>query len=328
MHHGVRITDDALIAASKLSDRYIGGRFLPDKAIDLVDEAGSRLRIEIDSMPQEIDEVERRIMQLEIEKQALAREEDASAVERRESIEAELSELKEKSSGMKSRWQAEKDQIQKLRSLKERVDELRTEAERATRTADLQRAAEIQYGEIPRTEQDIGQAEARLGELQADGKFLKEEVDADDIAAVVAEWTGIPVSRMVESERERLTHLERLLSARVVGQDEAVNVVANAVRRACAGLQDPDRPIGSFIFLGPTGVGKIETARALAEFLFDDERAMVRIDMSEYMERHAVARLIGAPPGYVGFEEGGQLTEAVRRRPHSVVLFDEIEKAH
>ena len=328
VHHGVRITDDALIAASKLSDRYIGGRFLPDKAIDLVDEAGSRLRIEIDSMPQEIDEVERRIMQLEIEKQALAREEDASAVERRESIEAELSELKEKSSGMKSRWQAEKDQIQKLRSLKERVDELRTEADRATRTADLQRAAEIQYGEIPRTEQDIGQAEARLGELQADGKFLKEEVDADDIAAVVAEWTGIPVSRMVESERERLTHLERLLSARVVGQDEAVNVVANAVRRARAGLQDPDRPIGSFIFLGPTGVGKTETARALAEFLFDDERAMVRIDMSEYMERHAVARLIGAPPGYVGFEEGGQLTEAVRRRPHSVVLFDEIEKAH
>ena len=243
VHHGVRITDDALIAASKLSDRYIGGRFLPDKAIDLVDEAGSRLRIEIDSMPQEIDEVERRIMQLEIEKQALAREEDASAVERRESIEAELSELKEKSSGMKSRWQAEKDQIQKLRSLKERVDELRTEAERATRTADLQRAAEIQYGEIPRTEQDIGQAEARLGELQADGKFLKEEVDADDIAAVVAEWTGIPVSRMVESERERLTHMERLLSARVVGQDEAVNVVANAVRRArgIAGPGSPDR---------------------------------------------------------------------------------------
>ena len=328
VHHGVRITDDALIAAAKLSDRYIGGRFLPDKAIDLVDEAGSRLRIEIDSMPQEIDEVERRIMQLEIEKQALAREENGSAVERRKSIEAELSELKEKSSGMKARWQAEKDQIQKLRSLKERVDELRTEAERATRTADLQRAAEIQYGEIPRTEQDIEQADARLGELQAEGKFLKEEVDADDIAAVVAEWTGIPVTRMVESERERLTHLERLLAARVVGQDEAVNAVANAVRRARAGLQDPDRPIGSFIFLGPTGVGKTETARALAEFLFDDERAMVRIDMSEYMERHAVARLIGAPPGYVGFEEGGQLTEAVRRRLHSVVLFDEIEKAH
>ena len=328
VHHGVRITDGALIAAAKLSDRYIGGRFLPDKAIDLVDEAGSRLRIEIDSMPQEIDEVERRIIQLEIEKQALAREGDRSAVERRESIEAELSELKEKSSGMKARWQAEKDQIQRLRSLKERVDELKTEADRATRTADLQRAAEIQYGEIPRTQQEIEQAEARLGELQAEGKFLKEEVDADDIAAVVAEWTGIPVSRMVESERERLTHLERLLAARVVGQDEAVTAVANAVRRARAGLQDPARPIGSFIFLGPTGVGKTETARALAEFLFDDERAMVRIDMSEYMERHAVARLIGAPPGYVGFEEGGQLTEAVRRRPHSVVLFDEIEKAH
>ena len=328
VHHGVRITDDALIAASKLSDRYIGGRFLPDKAIDLMDEAGSRLRIEIDSMPQEIDEVERRIMQLEIEKQALVREEDGSAVERRECIEAELSELKEKGSGMKALWQAEKIQIQRLRSLKERVEELRTEAERATRTADLQRAAEIQYGEIPRTEQDIEQEEARLGELQADGKFLKEEVDAADIAAVVAEWTGIPVSRMVESERERLTHLEQLLSARVVGQDEAVTAVANAVRRARAGLQDPARPIGSFIFLGPTGVGKTETARALAEFLFDDERAMVRIDMSEYMERHAVARLIGAPPGYVGFEDGGQLTEAVRRRPHSVVLFDEIEKAH
>ena len=328
VHHGVRITDDALIAASKLSDRYIGGRFLPDKAIDLVDEAGSRLRIEIDSMPQEIDEVERRVIQLEIEKQALAREEDRSAIERRDSIAEELSELKEKSSGMKSRWQAEKEQIQKLRYLKERVDELKTEAERATRTADLQRAAEIQYGEIPRNQQEIEQAEARLGELQAEGKFLKEEVDADDIAAVVAEWTGIPVSRMVESERERLTHLERLLAARVVGQDEAVKAVANAVRRARAGLQDPARPIGSFIFPGPTGVGKTETARALAEFLFDDERAMVRIDMSEYVERHAVARLIGAPPGYVGFEEGGQLTEAVRRRPHAVVLFDEIEKAH
>ena len=248
VHHGVRITDDALIAAAKLSDRYIGGRFLPDKAIDLVDEAGSRLRIEIDSMPQEIDEVERRIMQLEIEKQALAREENRSAVERRKSIEAELSELKEKSSGMKARWQAEKDQIQKLRSLKERVDELRTEAERATRTADLQRAAEIQYGEIPRTEQDIEQADARLGELQAEGKFLKEEVDADDIAAVVAEWTGIPVTRMVESERERLTHLERLLAARVVGQDEAVNAVANAVRRArgASGPGPPDRLVHLF----------------------------------------------------------------------------------
>ena len=328
VHHGVRITDDALIAAAKLSDRYIGGRFLPDKAIDLMDEAASRLRIEIDSMPQEIDEVERRITQLEIEKQVLAKEKDRSAVERREAIDGELSELRERSSGMKARWQAEKEQIQKIQALKERLDELKIEAERATRTGNLQRAAEIQYGETPRTQQEIAEAERRLGELQVEGKFLKEEVDADEIAAVVSEWTGIPVSRMVESERERLTHLEQLLGARVVGQQQAVSAVANAVRRARAGLQDPDRPIGSFILLGPTGVGKTETARALAEFLFDDERAMVRIDMSEYMERHAVARLIGAPPGYVGFEEGGQLTEAVRRRPHAVVLFDEIEKAH
>jgi ATP-dependent Clp protease ATP-binding subunit ClpB len=328
VHHGVRITDDAIIAAAKLSDRYIGGRFLPDKAIDLVDEAGSRLRIEIDSMPQEIDQIERRITQLEIEKQALAKEKDRSAVERRDAIESELSELREKSSGMKARWQAEKDQIQKIRTLKEKHDGLRSEVERATRTGDLQRAAEIQYGEAPRLLQEIAAAEKRLAELQAEEKFLKEEVDADDIAIVVSEWTGIPVTRMVESERERLTHLEQLLAARVVGQDEAVKAVANAVRRARAGLQDPSRPIGSFIFLGPTGVGKTETARALAEFLFDDERAMVRIDMSEYMEKHAVARLIGAPPGYVGFEEGGQLTEAVRRRPHAVVLFDEIEKAH
>ncbi len=328
VHHGVRITDQALIAAAKLSDRYIGGRFLPDKAIDLMDEAASRLRIEIDSMPQEIDEVERRITQLEIEKQALAKEKDKTAVERRAVIAAELSKLQEKGTGMKARWEAEKTQIRKLQSFKERVDELKMEAERATRTGDLQRAAEIQYGELPRQQQEIAAAERDLGELQAEGKFLKEEVDADDIALVVAEWTGIPVSRMVESERERLAHLESLLAARVVGQDQPLRAVANAVRRARAGLQDPDRPVGSFIFLGPTGVGKTETARALAEFLFDDERAMTRLDMSEYMERHAVARLIGAPPGYVGFEEGGQLTEAVRRRPHAVVLFDEIEKAH
>jgi ATP-dependent Clp protease ATP-binding subunit ClpB len=328
VHHGVRITDDALIAAVKLSDRYIGGRFLPDKAIDLMDEAASRLRIEIDSMPQEIDEVERRITQLEIEKQALAREEDASALERRDAIEAELSELREKSSGMKARWQAEKDAIQRLQGLKEKVDELKVAAERATRTGDLERAAEIQYSEIPGTQQAIQVAEDRLAELQRHGSFLKEEVDADDIATVVGEWTGIPVSRLLESERQRLTHLEDHLEERVVGQPEALEAVSNAVRRARAGLQDPDRPVGSFIFLGPTGVGKTETARALAEFLFDDERAMVRIDMSEYMEKHAVARLIGAPPGYVGFEEGGQLTEQVRRRPHSVILFDEIEKAH
>jgi len=328
VHHGVRITDDAIVAAVRLSDRYIGGRFLPDKAIDLMDEAGSRLRIEIDSMPQEIDEVERRITQLEIEKQAIGKEVAGTARERRTVIEQELGELRERSIGMKARWQSEKDAIQRLQSLKEKVDELRGEAERATRVGDLERAAEIQYSEIPGTEQAIGVAEDRLSELQAEGSFLKEEVDADDIAEVVGEWTGIPVSRLIESERERLRHLESLLSARVVGQDEAVRALSNAVRRARAGLQDPDRPIGSFIFLGPTGVGKTETARALAEFLFDDERAMVRIDMSEYMERHAVARLIGAPPGYVGFEEGGQLTEAVRRRPHSVILFDEIEKAH
>jgi len=312
VHHGVRIRDEALLAAARLSDRYIGGRFLPDKAIDLMDEAASRLRIEIDSLPQEIDEVERRITQLEIERQALAAEEDRSAVERREAIETELAELQEKSSGMKAEWQAEKETITRLQGLKERIDELRSEADRATRSGDLQRAAELQYGEIPRTEAEVVQAEERLQELQAEGKFLKEEVDADDIAAVVGEWTGIPVSRLLASERERLTRLEELLSERVVGQDEAVESVANAVRRARAGLQDPNRPVGSFIFLGPTGVGKTETARALSEFLFDDERAMVRIDMSEYMEKHAVARLIGAPPGYVGYEEGGQLTEAVR----------------
>ncbi len=272
--------------------------------------------------------MERRVTQLEIEKQALSQEEDPGARERRRGIEEELAELREKSAGMKARWQSEKDAITRIQTLKEKIDELRLEAERATRTGDLNRAAELQYGEIPGTEQALGVAEARLDELQAEGKFLKEEVDADDIAEVVGEWTGIPVSRLLESERQRLTHLEDLLGQRVIGQDEALGAVSNAVRRARAGLQDPNRPVGSFIFLGPTGVGKTETARALAEFLFDDERAMVRIDMSEYMERHAVARLIGAPPGYVGYDEGGQLTEAVRRRPHAVILFDEIEKAH
>jgi ATP-dependent Clp protease ATP-binding subunit ClpB len=328
VHHGVRITDDALIAAVKLSDRYIGGRFLPDKAIDLMDEAGSRLRIEIDSMPQEIDEVERRITQLEIEKSALSRDDAAAVKERMEALEAELSELRERSSGMKARWQSEKEAIDRLQGLKERVDELRVEADRATREGQLERAAEIQYSEIPGTVEAIGLAEERLQELQAEGSYLKEEVGADDIAAVVGEWTGIPVARLLASERQRLTELEQVLGRRVIGQPDAVRAVSNAVRRARAGLQDPDRPVGSFIFLGPTGVGKTETARALADFLFDDERAMVRIDMSEYMEKHAVARLIGAPPGYVGFEEGGQLTEAVRRRPHAVILFDEIEKAH
>ena len=328
VHHGVRITDDAIVAAAKLSDRYIGGRFLPDKAIDLMDEAGSRLRIAIDSMPEEIDEVERRIIQLEIEKQALAGETEGGAKDRLSGIEAELSDLKERGAGMKARWQAEKEAIERLQGLKERLDELRIEAERATRTGDLERAAEVQYSEIPGTKKALVVAGERLAELQGEGKYLKEDVDADDIAEVVAEWTGIPVSRLMETERERLRHLEQLLGERVIGQAEALRAVSNAVRRARTGLQDPDRPIGSFIFLGPTGVGKTETARALAEYLFDDERAMVRMDMSEYMERHAVARLIGAPPGYIGFEEGGQLTEAVRRRPHAVILFDEIEKAH
>ena len=328
VHHGVRITDDAIVAAAKLSDRYIGGRFLPDKAIDLLDEAGSCLRIELDSMPQEIDEVERRITQLAIEKEALSGEVEKSAKDRLAGVEAELSDLKERSADMKARWQSEKEAIERLRGLKERLDELRVEAERATRTGDLERAAEVQYSEIPGTEQASAVAEERLAKLQGKGKFLKEEVDADDIAEVVAEWTGIPVSRLVETERERLRQLEELLGERVVGQPGAIHAVANAVRRARTGLQDPNRTVGSFIFLGPTGVGKTETARSLAEFLFDDERAMVRLDMSEYMEKHAVARLIGAPPGYVGFEEGGQLTEAVRRRPHAVILFDEIEKAH
>jgi ATP-dependent Clp protease ATP-binding subunit ClpB len=328
VHHGVKITDGAIVAAAKLSHRYIGDRFLPDKAIDLIDEAASRLRIEIDSLPQEIDEVERRIMQLEIERTALEMEQDREAVERRNRIEREVAQLRERSNAMKAKWQAEKEQIGKIRQLKERLDSLKVEAERAQRAADLTRAAELQYGEIPKTEREQAAAEAKLAELQKDTKFLKEEVDAEDIADVVSRWTGIPVTRMLESEKERLTHLEDVLASRVVGQEEAVRAVANAVRRSRAGLQDPNRPIGSFIFLGPTGVGKTETARALAEFLFDDENALVRIDMSEYMEKHAVARLIGAPPGYVGYEEGGQLTERVRRRPYSVVLFDEIEKAH
>ncbi|MBI4409764.1 MAG: AAA family ATPase, partial [Gemmatimonadetes bacterium] len=328
VHHGVRITDGAIVAAARLSDRYIGGRFLPDKAVDLIDEAASRLRIEIDSVPSEIDEIERRIMQLEIERTALAAETDREAVERREKIDAEVAELRERASALRARWQAEKEQITRIRELKERQDQLRVEAERATRTGDLNRAAEIQYGEVPRMEKELGEAQAKLAGQQAQGKFLKEEVDAEDVAEVVSKWTGIPVTRMLESERQRLTRLELVLESRVIGQEEPIRAVADAVRRSRAGLQDPNRPIGSFIFLGPTGVGKTETARALAEFLFDDQDALVRIDMSEYMEKHAVARLIGAPPGYVGYEEGGQLTERVRRRPYAVVLFDEIDKAH
>jgi len=328
VHHGVRITDPALVAAARLSDRYIGARFLPDKAIDLVDEAASRLRIEIDSMPEEIDAVERRVTQLEIEREALREEEDPRSRTRLEDLESELSELRERLAGMKSRWMSEKEAIERVQTLKRELEERTIEAERARREGDLQRAAEILHGRIPDLRAEIGGAEERLEELQRESPFLTEEVRPEDIAEVVASWTGIPVSRMMESEKERLAHLEDHLHERVVDQAEAIAAVSNAVRRSRAGLQDPNRPIGSFIFLGPTGVGKTETARALAEFLFDDEDAMVRLDMSEYMERHAVARLIGAPPGYVGYEEGGQLTEQVRRRPYSVVLFDEIEKAH
>jgi ATP-dependent Clp protease ATP-binding subunit ClpB len=328
VHHGVRITDNALVAAATLSDRYIGDRFLPDKAIDLVDEAASRLRIEIDSLPQEIDEVERRIIQLEIQRQALKKEKDKAGKERLASVEHEIAELKERSAGMKAQWQSEKTAIQEIQRIKVEVEGLRNEVDQATRRGDLQRAAELRYGRIPELERRLDEDQKRLQEVQTKAQYLKEEVDAEDIAEIVAKWTGIPVSKMLESDRERLTRLEEELGRRVIGQRVALSAVANAVRRSRAGLGDPNRPTGSFIFLGPTGVGKTETARALAEFLFDDERAMVRLDMSEYMEKHSVARMIGAPPGYIGYEEGGQLTEAVRRRPYSVILFDEIEKAH
>jgi len=328
VHHGVRITDNALVAAATLSDRYIGDRFLPDKAIDLVDEAASRLRIEIDSLPQEIDEVERRIVQLQIERQALLKEKDKSAIERRKTLEAEIAELRERADGMKAQWQAEKSAIGEIQQIKAEIETVRADIDQATRRGDLQRAAELRYGRLPELERRLAEDEKRLQEPQSRARYLKEEVDAEDIAEIVSKWTGIPVSKMLESERERLVKLEDELARRVIGQRVAVTSVANAVRRSRAGLGDPNRPTGSFIFLGPTGVGKTETARALAEFLFDDERALVRIDMSEYMEKHSVARLIGAPPGYVGYEEGGQLTEAVRRRPYSVLLFDEIEKAH
>jgi ATP-dependent Clp protease ATP-binding subunit ClpB len=328
VHHGVRITDGAIVAAARLSDRYIADRFLPDKAIDLIDEAASMLRIEIDSMPLEIDEVERRIVQIEIEKQALHKEEDKESRKRLERLEKELSELRERSSAMKAKWQGEKEVIENIRTLKGLIENLRTDAEQATRAGENERAAEIIYGKIPAMERELASATAKLAELQKESKYLKEEVTEEDVASVVSRWTGIPVSKMMESDRERLVQLEDHLHRRVVNQNEAITAVANAVRRNRAGLQDPDRPVGSFIFLGPTGVGKTETARALAAFLFDDERALVRIDMSEYMERHAVARLIGAPPGYIGYEEGGQLTERVRRRPYSVILFDEIETAH
>ncbi|MGA9877076.1 MAG: AAA family ATPase [Solirubrobacteraceae bacterium] len=355
-HHGVRIQDSALIAAATLSHRYIADRFLPDKAIDLIDEAASRLRIEIDSVPTEIDEVDRRVMQLEIELTSLRKEKDEASAERREAIETELAELRARSDEMRAQWQREKDAIQGVRETKERLEQARVEAERAEREADLQRAAELRYGEIPELERALAEHEAAErerasgetrttdgtdgdsrshdanGSIASGGmgapQFLKEEVDAEDVAEVVGRWTGIPVSRLLEGEVEKLVHMEERLHERVVGQDEAVEAVATALRRSRAGLQDPNRPIGTFLFLGPTGVGKTELARALAEFMFDSQDAMVRIDMSEYMEKHSVSRLVGAPPGYVGYEEGGQLTEAVRRRPYSVVLLDEIEKAH
>jgi ATP-dependent Clp protease ATP-binding subunit ClpB len=328
VHHGVRIKDSAIVAAATLSNRYITDRFLPDKAIDLIDEAASRLRIEIDSLPQEIDQVERETMQLEIERQALQREEDERSKKRLREIEQRIADLREKSSGMKAKWQSEKEHIEKMRKAKAELEQLKLQLEQARGAGDLGRASEIQYGQIPELERKLEAEHEKLAKIQQDGVTLKEEVDEEDVAEVVAKWTGVPVSKMLEGEMQKLLTMEDSMRHRVIGQDEALEAVANAVRRARAGLQDPNRPVGSFIFLGPTGVGKTETARALAEFLFDDERAMVRLDMSEYMEKHAVARMIGAPPGYVGYEEGGQLTEAVRRRPYSVVLFDEIEKAH
>ena len=328
VHHGVRITDGAIIAAATLSHRYISDRFLPDKAIDLIDEAASRLRIEIDSMPIEIDEVERKILQLEIERQALKREEDKASKERLSHLEREIHNLRETSDGLKGHWKNEKESIQRIRSLKEKIEATKVEEQQAQRQGDLNRAAELRYGTLTQLQKDLEAANRQLVELQKNQKMLKEEVDAEDVAEVVAKWTGIPVSKMLEGEIQKLLKMEDRLKVRVVGQDSAIHAVANAVRRARAGLQDQNRPIGSFIFLGPTGVGKTELCRALAEFLFDDEQAMVRLDMSEFMEKHSVSRLIGAPPGYVGYEEGGYLTEAVRRRPYSVVLFDEIEKAH
>ncbi len=328
VHHGVRIQDAALVAAAVLSHRYISDRFLPDKAIDLIDEAASRLRMEIDSMPAELDEVERRIMQLQIEQQALNKETDAASKERLNKIEQELAELKEKSTAMKGQWQQEKEAIQAIRDTKTRIEETKQSVEQAERRADLEQAAKLRYGELPSLEAELQAQELQLAELQHGQPMLKEEVDEEDVAEVVSKWTGIPVSRLMQGEKEKLLEMEENLRTRVVGQDEALSAVSNAVRRARAGLQDPNRPLGSFLFLGPTGVGKTELARALAEFLFDDENNMVRLDMSEYQERHTVARMIGAPPGYVGYEEGGQLTEAVRRRPYAVVLFDEVEKAH
>jgi len=328
LHHGVRITDSALVAAAQLSSRYIADRFLPDKAIDLMDEAASKLRMEMDSMPLELDEVERRRIQLEIEKRAVAKDSDPATAERREKIEKELTELNAKSAALKTRWESEKAALTRIQSVKGKIEAVRLEEQRAERTGDLAKAAELRYGRLPELKNELKESQARLSGLQKDTRMLKEEVDEEDVAAVVSKWTGIPVSRMLQGETAKLLAMENGLHARVVGQDEAIRAVADAVRRARSGLADPHRPLGSFFFLGPTGVGKTELARALAEFLFDDEKAMVRLDMSEYMEKHAVSRLIGAPPGYVGYDEGGQLTEAVRRRPYAVILLDEIEKAH
>jgi ATP-dependent Clp protease ATP-binding subunit ClpB len=328
VHHGVRIKDSAIVAAATLSERYISDRFLPDKAIDLIDECASKLRIEIDSMPVEIDEIQRKIVQVEIERQALKKETDPASRDRLKKLEAELANMNDELAKMKAHWQNEKDLIQTIRKIKEEQEQLNVEAQLAERTGDLARVAEIRYGRSAELQKRLEAANLNLNELQADNKMLKEEVDDEDIAEVISRWTGIPVSRMLEGEREKLVRMEERLHQRVIGQDQAVEAISNAVRRARSGLQDPNRPIGSFIFMGPTGVGKTELAKALAEFIFDSEQAMVRIDMSEFMEKHSVARLIGAPPGYVGYEEGGYLTEAIRRRPYAVVLFDEIEKAH
>ncbi len=328
VHHGVKIKDSALVNAAVLSHRYIADRFLPDKAIDLIDEAASRLRMEIDSMPTELDEVERRIRQLEIEREAVKKESDPASADRLAKIEKEISGFAETRSGLKAQWQAEKEAIQSIRSTKEAIERAKTEAEKAEREGNLGRAAELRYGKLLELQKRLDAESGRLEAIQSQRKILKEEVDDEDVAEIVSKWTGVPVSRMLEGEKHKLIHMEERLRLRVVGQDEAITAVSDAVRRARAGIQDPNRPIGSFIFMGPTGVGKTELARALAEFLFDDEQAMIRIDMSEYQERHTVSRLIGAPPGYVGYDEGGQLTEAVRRRPYAVVLFDEIEKAH
>jgi len=328
VHHGVRIKDSAIIAAATLSNRYISDRFLPDKAIDLIDECAASLRMQIDSLPVEIDEIERRILQLEIERQALLKETDAHSKERRSQIEQELAKLKEESSAKKARWQAEKEAIQKIRKLKEQIEQLKAEEQRFERAGELAKVAEIRYGKIAAAERELKQAQERFASVQKDAPMLKEEVDEEDVAKLVSKWTGVPAGRLLEGEAQKLVHMEGRLRQRVIGQDDALARVANAVRRSRAGLSDAKRPIGSFIFLGPTGVGKTELARALAEFLFDDEKLMIRIDMSEYMEKHSVSRLIGAPPGYVGYEEGGQLTEQVRRHLYSVILFDEIEKAH